>query len=152
MPKLTNKKKLNDWLELYPRNCNACLGNFLMQENCQKDWHGCWHRYLQPYFPKDSVSWLLSWMVPWGVPCLDIKGTNFFFWNLGLQVAGKCIFLDFSWNLKRVSWGSFEEKLTRKIHTAFIYVCLKVSKPKTKKNRHTEWRIFQVCFKKSKKN
>ena len=39
--------------------------------------------------------------------------------------------------------GSFEEKLTRKIHTTFLYVCLKVSKPKSKKNRWTEWKIFQ---------
>ena len=30
---------------------------------------------------------------------------------------------------------SFEEKVTRKIHTTFLYACLKVSKPKSKKNR-----------------
>ena len=39
--------------------------------------------------------------------------------------------------------GSFEERLTRKIHTTFRYACLKVSKPKGKKNRCIEWKIFQ---------
>ena len=29
--------------------------------------------------------------------------------------------------------GSFEEKLTRKIHTTFHYVCLQVFKPKNKR-------------------
>ena len=32
MPKLTNKKKLNEWSELYLGNFNAHLGNFLMPE------------------------------------------------------------------------------------------------------------------------
>ena len=68
MPKLTNRKKLNEWSELYLRNCNAHYGDFLMQENCRQNWHGCWHHYLQPYFPKDSVSWLFSWMILWGGP------------------------------------------------------------------------------------
>ena len=39
--------------------------------------------------------------------------------------------------------GIFEEKLTRKIHTTFFYASLKVSKPKSKKNRSIEWKIFQ---------
>ena len=38
--------------------------------------------------------------------------------------------------------GSFEEKLTRKIHTTFVYACSKVTKPKSKRNRWTEWKIF----------
>ena len=45
MPKLTNQKKLNEWLELYLGNFNARLGDFLMREICQQDRHGCWHRY-----------------------------------------------------------------------------------------------------------
>ena len=50
--------------------------------------------------------------------------------------------------------GSFEEKLTRKIHETFLYACLKVSKSKSKKNKRIEWKIFQECFKnkKGKKN
>ena len=48
--------------------------------------------------------------------------------------------------------GSFEEKLTRKIqHTTFLYACLKVSKPKSKKNRRIEWKIFRGFFKKKKR-
>ena len=39
--------------------------------------------------------------------------------------------------------GSFEEKLTRKRRTTFLYACLKVSKPKSKKNSRIEWKIFQ---------
>ena len=37
MPKLTNKKKLNEWSELYLGNINACLSNFLMWEICWQD-------------------------------------------------------------------------------------------------------------------
>ena len=39
MPKLTNKKKLNEWSELYLGNINACLSNFLMWEICRQDQH-----------------------------------------------------------------------------------------------------------------
>ena len=46
--------------------------------------------------------------------------------------------------------GSFEEKLTRKIHTTFLYAFLKVSKPKSKKNRRIEWKIVQGFFKNKK--
>ena len=42
---------------------------------------------------------------------------------------------------------SFEEKMTSKIYTTFLYACFKVSKPKSKKNRRIEWKIFQWCFK-----
>ena len=45
MPKLTNQKKLNEWSGLYLGNFNAHLDNFLMQEICRQDRHGCWHRY-----------------------------------------------------------------------------------------------------------
>ena len=43
--------------------------------------------------------------------------------------------------------GTFEEKLTRKIHATFLCACLQVFKVKCKKNRWTEWKIFQGCFK-----
>ena len=39
--------------------------------------------------------------------------------------------------------GRFEEKLTGKMHTTFLYACLQVSQPKSKKNRLIEWKIFQ---------
>ena len=39
MPKLTNKKKLNEWSELYLGNFNACLSDFLMRETCRQDQH-----------------------------------------------------------------------------------------------------------------
>ena len=39
---------------------------------------------------------------------------------------------------------SFEEKLTRKIHTTFLYACLKVSKAKSKINKRIGVsRVFQ---------
>ena len=36
--------------------------------------------------------------------------------------------------------------MTRKILGTFLYVFLYVSKPKHKKNRGKEWKIFPVCF------
>ena len=45
--------------------------------------------------------------------------------------------------------GSFE-KLTRKIHTTFLYACLYVPKQK-KKKKSFKWKIFQECFKNLKK-
>ena len=39
MPKLTNKKKLNEWSVLYLGNFNARLGDFLMRETCRQDRH-----------------------------------------------------------------------------------------------------------------
>ena len=46
--------------------------------------------------------------------------------------------------------GSFDEKFIRKIHKTFLYVCLQVSKPKSKKSRQIEWKIFHGCFKNKK--
>ena len=48
--------------------------------------------------------------------------------------------------------GSFEEKLTRKVHKTFLYASLEVSKAKSKKNKRIEWKIFQGCFKTKNKN
>ena len=46
--------------------------------------------------------------------------------------------------------GIFEEKFTRKIHVTFLlYACLKVSQPKSKKNRWIEWKIFQKLKRKN---
>ena len=60
----------------------------------------------------------------------------------------------FSWsfleNLKL--HGEFWRKFDWKdIQTIFLYVCLEVSKPKSKKNRWIELKIFQGCFKTKKK-
>ena len=46
--------------------------------------------------------------------------------------------------------GSFDKKFIRKIHKTFLYVCLQVSKPKSKKSRQIEWKIFHGCFKNKK--
>ena len=68
------------------------------------------------------------------------------FWNLGLQVAAKCILLNF-YRKFRVSWVIFEENVTRKIDRSFPYACLYISKSKSKSNRWIKWKIFQSCFK-----
>ena len=43
MPKLTNKKKLTEWLDIYFGKFNAYLGDFLIQDICQHDWGMCGH-------------------------------------------------------------------------------------------------------------
>ena len=79
-------------------------------------------------------------------PC-KLKGKV---WNLSLQMARNGIFLGLFQEFQSFM-GSFEEKLTRKIHTTtFLYECLWVSKPKSKKNRSIEWKIVQGCFKNKK--
>ena len=82
-------------------------------------------------------------MAPWDDPMTKTREN---FWNLSLQVAAKCILLNFYWKF-RVSWGSFEESLTRKIDRSFSYTCLNISKSKSKSNRWIKWKIFQSCFK-----
>ena len=47
--------------------------------------------------------------------------------------------------------GSFEEKLTKKIHTTFLYACLKASKLKSKNNRWIERKSFKGASKTKKK-
>ena len=43
--------------------------------------------------------------------------------SLSTQISGKCIFLGFFMEFYSFM-GSFQEKLTRKIHTTFLYECL----------------------------
>ena len=111
----------------------------------------CWQAFTQAlfsFYPRDSVSLLFSSFigsVRWPHGIRRSKKS----WNVGLQIAGKCIFLGFSWSF-RDFMGSFEEKLTRKIHTTFLYACLFVSKPKSLKNRWIEWKIFHKSFKNKK--
>ena len=50
------------------------------------------------------------------------------------NIAFACSSRNFCWSFT----GSFEGKLTRKIHTTFLYVCLQVSKPKREKNSGIE--------------
>ena len=100
----------------------------------------CWQAFTQAlfsFYPRDSVSLLFSSFigsVRWPHGIRRSKKS----WNVGLQIAGKCIFLGFSWSF-RDFMGSFEEKLTRKIHTTFLYACLFVSKPKSLKKRWIEF-------------
>ena len=45
------------------------------------------------------------------------------FWNLDLQIAGKCFFFDFSWNF-RVSWGVLKKReVERYIQLSFMHAC-----------------------------
>ena len=43
--------------------------------------------------------------------------------SLSTQISGKCIFPGFFMEFYSFM-GSFQEKLTRKIHTTFLYECL----------------------------
>ena len=100
-------------------------------------------------FPKDSVSWLFGWLsgsVGWP----HARHRRKIFWTLGLKIPGKCIFLGFFIKFQKIM-GSFEEKLTKKIHTTFLYACLKASKLKSKNNRWIERKSFKGASKTKKK-
>ena len=56
--------------------------------------------------------------------------------------SADCQKMHFSW--------IFREFQSLYIHKSFLYACLQVSKPKSKKNRRIEWKIFQGCFKNKK--
>ena len=79
------------------------------------------------FFPTYLVQWLRG-VTPWWTT----KGD---FWNLGLQITVKCIFLGFFFLKFRVLLGVLKKSCARKIHTTFLYACLEVSKPKRKTNR-----------------
>ena len=82
----------------------------------------------------------LSSVAPCAGPMLDTKENVLKFRS---AIAGKCIFLRFFLKLQSFM-GSFEKKLTRKNHITFLlYTCLKVSQPKSMKNRWMEWKIFR---------
>ena len=84
-------------------------------------------------------------MALWGGSTVDTEGEF-----LGLQIVAKCIFQGFFLEFSGFI-GSFEENLTRKIHRTFLYACLLVSKPKSKKNKWMEWKIFQGFYKSKRK-
>ena len=76
-------------------------------------------------FPQVSVSLLFAqFSVSVGWPYGRHQREKFL--NLNLQIAVKCIFHGFFLEFQSFI-ASFEEKLTRKIHTTFLYECLEVS-------------------------
>ena len=81
----------------------------------------------------------LCGVAPWQTP----KGK---FFKFGSSDCWKMhflgIFLEF-----QSSMGSFEEKLTAKIHVTFLYMPFYSIQMKSKKNRRIELKIFQGCFK-----
>ena len=62
-------------------------------------------------------------LVQWPMGCPQGRHQRKNFWNLGLQIAGKFIFLIFFWNF-RVSWGVLRISwLERYIQLSFMHVC-----------------------------
>ena len=80
------------------------------------------HFCLQPRSLKDSVYLLFAYFsgtAGWSLG----RYQRDHFSNLGLQISGKCIFLDFYWNF-RVSWRVLKRNwLERYIQLCFMCVC-----------------------------
>ena len=91
------------------------------------------------FFTVCFAQWLRG-VAPWQTP----KGK---FFKCRSSDRCKMHFLGFFLEFQS-SIGSFEEKLTRKIHVTFLSI---VFRPKSKKNRKIEWKIFQGVSK-TKKN
>ena len=66
------------------------------------------------------------------------------FWDLGLQIAQKYIFLGFF-------FGSFEEKLTRKIHTTLLYARCKHLNQRVRRIDRLNGKSFKAVLKTKKK-
>ena len=74
------------------------------------------------FSPKSEfLYFFLSSEAPCGGLMVDTKGE--ISGSLSTQISGKCIFLGFFMEFYSFM-GSFQEKLTRKIHTTFLYECL----------------------------